>query len=118
MKKKQLYNIHINSLSFKAIIGILDFERVKKQKIIVDFSSTYDKNIEFIDYGYVAKKIKKMIKKNKYFLIEDALMDIKNKMQKKYKTIKNINIQITKPDILQSCKVGVSIICPNKTPQT
>ena len=108
MKKKQLYNIHINGLSFKAIIGILDFERVKKQRVIVDFSSTYDNSVEFVDYGYVAQKIKKMIKKNKYFLIEDALNDIENKLYKKYKTIKNINIKITKPNIMKSCTVGVS----------
>ena len=109
MKKKQLYNIHIDGLCFKAIIGILDFERKKKQKIIVDFSSTYDENIEFVDYAYVAKKIKKMIKKNKYFLIEDALRDIRDKLQNKYKTITNIQIKIMKVDIIKSCQVGVSL---------
>lgn len=108
MKKKQLYNIHIEKLSFSAIIGILDFERKKKQRVIVDFSSSYDIRKEFMDYGYVAKKIKKMIKKNKYFLIEDAIQDIYHQMQKKYKTIQNTKIKITKLDILKSCEVGVS----------
>ena len=109
MKKKQLYNIYIENLSFKAIIGILDFERKNKQRVSVDFSSSYDKNEEFVDYGYVAKKIKKMIKKNKYLLVEDALEDIKTKMKKNFKTLTNIKIKITKPNILKSCKVGVSI---------
>lgn len=110
MKKKQLYNIHIEQLSFKTIIGILDFERKEKQRVIVEFSSAYDKEKEFVDYGYVAKKIKKMMKKNKYFLIEDAIQDIHHKMSKKFKTLKNINIKITKPNILKSCIVGVSLI--------
>ena len=34
--------IEIEQLTFKCIIGILDFERVKKQKVIINLSFDYD----------------------------------------------------------------------------
>ena len=34
--------IDIENLEFKCIIGILDFERVKKQKVIINLSFEYD----------------------------------------------------------------------------
>ena len=34
--------IEISDLTFKCIIGILDFERIKKQKVIINISFEYD----------------------------------------------------------------------------
>jgi dihydroneopterin aldolase len=106
--------INISNLTFKAIIGILDFERQKAQRVIVDCSFKYefDKSLDdsnnknFIDYSLVAKDIKKTIKKKKFLLIEDAIINLEKKLIQKY-GMKNLNIKITKPDILDDCIVSV-----------
>jgi dihydroneopterin aldolase len=101
--------IEISQLSFYTIIGILPFERKHPQPVIVDVSFEYDfKNGEFIDYSKVSAKIEKMMKENKYKLIEDALLDIKQELKKKYK-IKKLKLSIKKPNILDNAIVGVSI---------
>ena len=52
--------IEIEQLTFKCIIGILDFERVKKQKVIINLSFDYDFSKDnFIDYSEVANLVKK-----------------------------------------------------------
>ena len=46
--------IEISDLTFKCIIGILDFERQEKQRVIVNLSFDYEfKNGSFIDYAEV-----------------------------------------------------------------
>lgn len=101
--------VDIKDLSFETIIGILPQERKVPQKVIVDISFTYNfKNGEFIDYSKVASKVEKLMKKNQYLLIEDALLDIKDKLCKKF-DIKDLKLSIKKPDILDNCVVGVSI---------
>ena len=101
--------VTIANLKFKTIIGILNFERKKSQKVIVDCSFEYkfDKDSkEFIDYSKVANIIKKTMKKKRFYLIEDAILFIEKKLYKKFK-IKNLKIKITKPDILRDCIVSV-----------
>ncbi len=101
--------IEISELTFYTIIGILPFERKTPQKVIIDLSFEYDfKNGEFIDYSKVSAKIEKMMQKNKYELIEDALLEIKKELKRKYK-IKKLQLSIKKPTILDNCIVGVSL---------
>ena len=97
----------INNLTFNAILGILDFERITKQKIIVDVSFEYHyKKHEFIDYSLVAKMIKKTMKKKKFNLIEEAIEFLHKKLNKQFK-MKNLIIKISKPTILKNCNVSV-----------
>lgn len=101
--------IEIENLSFKTIIGILDFERVKKQKVIINISFEYEfKNSEFIDYAEVSKLIKNRVKQMKYFLLEDALEDLKQILNENY-DIFNLKLKITKPAIMKDCIVSLSI---------
>ncbi|MEA3384687.1 MAG: dihydroneopterin aldolase [Campylobacterota bacterium] len=101
--------VYINDLKFKAIIGILDFERVKAQKVIVDIEFDYDFDGKFfVDYSKVSTYIKNKMIKNKYYLIEDALIDIKRSLKKKYK-LQKIKLKITKPTILDDCIVSVGL---------
>lgn len=100
--------IHINDLSFKCIIGILDFERIKKQKVIIDitFDYIFEKDY-FIDYSEISSYIEKQMKKKKFLLIEDAIIFFQKKLYKLYK-INNLIIKISKPTILKNCIVSVS----------
>lgn len=101
--------VFIDDLTFKSIIGILPFERVKKQRVILNISFEYqynDQRKDFVDYSLVAEDAKKIIKKGKFELIEEALEALHKKLYKKY-PIKNLQIKISKPDILKECIVSV-----------
>ena len=100
--------IEISNLSFKCIIGILAFERIKKQKVIVNISFEYDfSKDDFIDYAKVSELIKVTMKKEKFLLLEDAIIFLENLLINTY-TIYNLYIKISKPDILKNCIVSLS----------
>ena len=100
--------IQISNLTFKAIIGILDFERIKKQKVIINLSFEYEfSKDKFIDYAEVSKLVKTTMKKEKFLLLEDAILYIENLLLHIY-PITNLQIKISKPDILKDCIVTLS----------
>ena len=102
--------LEIENLTFKAIIGLLDFERIKKQKVVVNLKANYIyKDGNYIDYVDLCKIIKKTIKKEKFELLENAIESLKNKIINKYPNIEYLNIKISKPDILKDCIVSLSI---------
>ncbi len=100
--------IDVENLEFKCIIGILDFERVKKQKVIINLSFEYDfSNDDFIDYSEVVDLIKQTMKKEKFKLIEDAIIYLTKFLNLTYE-IKNLKLKISKPTILKDCIVSLS----------
>lgn len=106
MKKK--LTIEIKDLTFKCIVGILDFERIKKQKVVINISFNYIyKKDYFIDYSEVSNLVKQIMKKEKFELLEDAIMFIESQLYKLYK-INKLQIKISKPDILKDCIVSLS----------
>lgn len=100
--------IQIRELTFKCIVGILDFERIKKQRVIINLSFEYEfsKDI-FINYAEISSLVKKTMKKEKFLLLEDAILHIENLLNTSY-NIKDLSIQISKPDILKDCIVTLS----------
>jgi len=100
--------IHIEDLKFQCIIGILDFERITPQDVIINLTLDYSYEKEFINYADIVQIIKDMMTNEKFELIEDALKSINLKLNKEYKAIKSIDLKITKPSILPDCKVSVS----------
>ncbi|MBD3790143.1 MAG: dihydroneopterin aldolase [Campylobacterales bacterium] len=108
--------IHIEALTFNAIIGLLDFERERPQRICVDMkaSYTYQKGI-FIDYADIAALIQKDLKEKRYKLLEDALLELKELIFAAYPSIQTLWLKIQKPDILPECSVGLSESWSNST---
>jgi dihydroneopterin aldolase len=101
--------VQIEKLEFKTIIGILPHERTEKQKVIVDISFKYDyEKKEFIDYSEVALLVKQNIKKQKFGLIEDAILDTKSMLKLVFPKMEELEIKITKPQILKDCVVSVT----------
>ncbi|PHS56427.1 MAG: dihydroneopterin aldolase [Sulfurimonas sp.] len=100
--------IHIEDLKFQCIIGLLDFERIKEQDVIINLLLEYEYNNSFINYVDIVDIVKNTIINNKFKLIEDALENLNLILTKEFKYIKNIKIKITKPSILPDCKVSVS----------
>jgi len=100
--------IHIEALTFEAIIGLLDFEREKPQRIIVDLQATYPYNDTFLDYALITEKIMRHIKRRRYELLEDALLGIKKELLENYPQITALKLKISKPDIISECSVALS----------
>ncbi len=107
--------IHIDALTFPTIIGILDFERITPQNVVVDATIDYCyKNSDFINYAEVIATIESQIIEKKYELLEDALTDITILLLLKYPQIKNIYLKISKPDIISNAQVALSINVKNQ----
>jgi len=102
--------IHIEKLEILAIIGILDFERITPQRVVIDahIDYYYEEN-QFINYAEVISIIEAMIISKKYQLLEDALNDIQQKIIQRYSQILKLNIKISKPDIIKNATVALSV---------
>ena len=110
LNKSKKMNVCIQNLTFKTIIGILPFERDTKQKVILSISFKYEfnkKNKDFISYADVSNMAKAIMKKEKFLLIEDAIIYLEKILSKEF-NINKLKIKITKPDILKDCTVSVS----------
>ena len=100
--------IEISDLTFKCIIGILDFERIKKQRVIINISFEYGFSKDlFIDYSEISNLIKSVMKKEKFLFLEDAILHLENLLNNSYQ-ISNLYIKISKPNILKNCIVSLS----------
>ena len=100
--------IEISHLTFKCIIGILDFERIKKQKVIINISFEYNFSKDlFINYAEISQLVKTTMKEQKFLLLEDAILYLENLLNSNYQ-ITNLYIKISKPNILKNCIVSLS----------
>jgi len=101
--------IYVDDLKFQCIIGILDFERVTPQEVIVNLSAEYTYKKEyFINYAEIVDIVKNNLIQNKYYLLEDALNHLIETLCANFSAIEKISIKITKPSILADAKVSVS----------
>jgi len=106
--------ISIKNLSFKAILGILDFERNNPQSIEIDCEIKYSykkEESDFIDYIEAASFIETTMKSEKFFLIEDAIERLFQLLKVKFPQIKSIKLTISKPNVMPNCRVSVSNYC-------
>jgi len=101
--------IHIEDLSFDVIIGLLDFERDKPQRVIVNLEAHYDySHDKFIDYADIVLMIQTHLKEKRYELLENALLGLKELLSSSYPQIVQLTLKIAKPDILPTCSVALS----------
>ncbi|WP_345969567.1 MULTISPECIES: dihydroneopterin aldolase [Sulfurimonas] len=101
--------IEIRALTFDCIIGILDFERVTPQRVIVDAVIDYDYEAgHFIDYAAVADHIRTQMRQEKFALVEEALEALSTTLKEAFPGIKSLSLTVAKPDILPDCRVSVT----------
>ena len=101
--------IHIDALQFDVIIGLLDFERDRPQRVIIDLEASYNySNENFVNYANIASLIQKELKEKRYKLLEEALLGLKNILFTTYPQLKTLKLKIAKPDILAECSVALS----------
>ncbi|GAA8087206.1 dihydroneopterin aldolase [Helicobacter pylori] len=109
MKTKQ--GVHIHNLVFETILGILEFERLKPQKISVDLDLFYTQlpSKAYLDYMEIQELIQKMIQEKQYLLIEDALKDLSHALKTRYSAISELYLKISKLEISPNSQVGASV---------
>ncbi|PDX33575.1 FolB domain-containing protein [Helicobacter pylori] len=109
MKTKQ--GVHIHNLVFETILGILEFERLKPQKISVNVDLFYTElpNKAYLDYMEIQELIQKMMREKQYLLIEDALKDLSQILKTHYKEITELFLKISKLEISPNSQVGASV---------
>lgn len=100
------YSIFLEELTFEAIIGILPFEREKKQKIQIDSHFIYSG--DFLDYRELRDFIKNAFLQN-FRLLEDALEYFKSEIPKHFLQIESFCLKITKLEIFEDCKVAMQV---------
>jgi dihydroneopterin aldolase len=86
----------------------LDHERQNEQDVIVDFECKYEFKNEYINYADIADLIKKTMIFSKFQLIEDAILSLKSEILKEFPLIDEGYIKVSKPSILDDCRVSVS----------
>ncbi|MGL2882454.1 FolB domain-containing protein [Helicobacter pylori] len=109
MKTKQA--VHIHHLVFETILGILEFERLKPQKISVNVDLFYTElpNKAYLDYMEIQELIQKMMQEKQYLLIEDALKDLSQILKTRYSEISKLYLKISKLEISPNSQVGASV---------
>ncbi|WQX79638.1 FolB domain-containing protein [Helicobacter pylori] len=109
MKTKQ--GVHIHNFVFETILGILEFERLKTQKISVDLDLFYTQlpDKTYLDYIKIQELIQKMMQEKQYLLIEDALKDLSHALKTRYKEISELFLKISKLEISPNSQVGASV---------
>ncbi|EJB84168.1 dihydroneopterin aldolase [Helicobacter pylori] len=109
MKTKQ--GVHIHNLVFETILGILEFERLKPQKISVDLDLFYTElpNKAYLDYMEIQEIIQNTMREKQYLLIEDALKDLSHVLKTRYKEISELFLKISKLEISPNSQVGASV---------
>lgn len=109
MKTKQ--GVHIHNLVFETILGILEFERLKPQKISVNVDLFYTQlpNKAYLDYMEIQELIQKMMQEKQYLLIEDALKDLSHVLKTRYSEISELYLKISKLEISPNSQVGASV---------
>ncbi|MGL2643746.1 FolB domain-containing protein [Helicobacter pylori] len=109
MKIKQ--GVHVYNFVFETILGILEFERLKPQKISVDLDLFYTQlpNKSYLDYMEIQEIIQNTMREKQYFLIEDALKDLSHVLKTRYKEITELYLKISKLEISPNSQVGASV---------
>ncbi|NHA44474.1 FolB domain-containing protein [Helicobacter pylori] len=109
MKTKQ--GVHVHNLVFETILGILEFERLKPQKISVNVDLFYTQlpNKAYLDYMEIQEIIQNTMREKQYLLIEDALKDLSQILKTRYKEISELFLKISKLEISPNSQVGASV---------
>ncbi|WQZ63106.1 FolB domain-containing protein [Helicobacter pylori] len=109
MKTKQA--VHIHNLVFETILGILEFERLKPQKISVNVDLFYTElpNKAYLDYMEIQEIIQNTMREKQYLLIEDALKDLSQILKTRYNEISELFLKISKLEISPNSQVGASV---------
>lgn len=107
---KKLTEIEIKNMRVRAILGIHDWERKKKQDIVISIKFKYDAALAIdkdqvdhaVNYKTIAKKVMNFVESSDYFLIE-TLTDTLFEMIDGLEGVKKTKVVVEKPHALRFC---------------
>ena len=116
-KQKFKYNkkIIVKDLILSLLVGIHQFEKLKKQRVKFNIEITTDPNLKpdiktIVNYENVINDIKRLTEKNHFELLESLSESIFDEIFKN-KKIKKIKLKIEKIDIIKETKsVGIEVV--------
>jgi len=116
-KSSVMRSVFIKDFIIEEIIGIHDYEKIKKQKvkfnIVIDVDQNTipdEKNIEsIVDYEKITNKLKSLAKSKKYNFLESLAEDSFKEIFED-KRINSVKIKIEKPEAIRNASsVGVEV---------
>jgi len=99
--------IYINDLEVNCVIGVFEYERIREQKVIVDFECEYSFDGTFLDYSDIANFIKSDIIESSYYTLEEGIIEIAKKLKIKFSEIEKMKLKISKPMAVKGALVAV-----------
>lgn len=107
--------VKIQGLTVHALIGVFEFERHAKQRLILDVDMVTDLQLaastdnvkNTIDYGKVAQRLVELADGSSYFLLEALAKEMLDMIFAEFNPQK-ITLTVNKPDILKEA-VNVAI---------
>ena len=104
------YKIFLENLLLEVVIGILPFEREKRQKIRIDGEFIYFKNNEdeFLDYRDLREFLSREFMQV-FGLLEESLEFLSKVIPKNFPQIKKYRLKVAKLEIFGDCQVALEI---------
>ena len=104
------YKIFLENLLLEVVMGILPFEREKRQKIRIDGEFIYFKNNEdeFLDYRDLREFLRGAFMQE-FGLLEEALEFFAKEIPKTFPQIKKYRLKVAKLEIFGDCQVALEI---------
>ncbi len=109
--------IFLQGLETKCLIGIFDWERKIRQKIVIDLefpanirkAAKKDRIQDTVDYKKIAKTTLAFVSKSRFYLIETLAEKLAQKLLKDF-SLTHIKVRISKPGAIRySRNVGIEI---------
>ncbi len=114
--------IRITDLCLETIIGIFDWERKEKQKVVINVEIEFnaskaiksDRVQDTVDYKTITKKIIRHVEASQYFLLE-KMTDSVLKIVLEFPKVKKARVRIDKPGALRFAR-SVSVELEARNP--
>ncbi len=111
-----LDKIFIDNILVETIVGVYDFERIKKQQLVIDVVLYYDTKQAYLtdnlqhalDYHQICKDIYAFVENSSYELIETLAQELATFILLN-KKIKKIKLKVSKPQALKDMAKNVGI---------
>lgn len=108
--------IILSQIQVKTIIGVLNWERKLKQKLLIDLEVSLDLSKagqsddlnDSVDYAKIAARCVEIATQGQFFLLEALAEAVAKALLQEFK-LKTVLIKVTKPEIIPGCK-SVSIV--------
>ncbi|MDE6885711.1 MAG: dihydroneopterin aldolase [Helicobacteraceae bacterium] len=102
-----LFKISLKDFKISTKIGILPNEKQNAQDLIINLDVVYKKS-SVLDYAEIYEIIKATFRNNHFDYLEDCIDFLIDLLYKKFSNIEQINLSISKLQILPNCIASVS----------